>query len=158
MLNYPPVSKPPTSAIADNRAARHHYEILEEFVAGMQLTGAEVKSIRRHQVSFAGSYITLDSTGQAWLRSLDIAEYKYSTQPHERKRERKLLLHQRELAHIAESLTQKGLTAIPLNLHISNNHIKLRFALARGKKHYDKRESLKKRDITRELHREAKLR
>lgn len=151
------MKKLPPHILVENRAARFHYEILEEFEAGIILTGKETKSCRSGKPKLAGSFISVDKSVEAWLRNLDIPEYKFAKgQPHERKRERKLLLTKKELAKIARSLNEKGITVVALNLHLKNSQIKVKVALAKGKKKWDKRETIKKRDVDRSLKRELK--
>ena len=149
--------KLPPHILVDNRSARFHYEILEEFEAGIVLTGKEVKSCRTGKPKLAGSFVSIDKSGEAWLRNLDIPEYKFAKgQPHERKRDRKLLLTQKELSKIQKSLNEKGITAMALDLHLKNRQIKAKIALGRGKKKWDKREAIKKRDVERDLKRGLK--
>jgi SsrA-binding protein len=138
--------------------ARFHYEILEDFEAGIILTGKEAKSLRTGKVKLAGGFVSINKNGEAWLKGVDIPEYKYAKgQPHERLRNRKLLLNLKEIERIEKELNEKGATVIPLNLHLAHGKIKVKIALARGKKQWDKRETLKKRDLDREARRSMKL-
>ncbi len=151
------MSKLPSHLLADNRAARFHYEILETFEAGIVLTGRETKSARTSRPHLKGAFISVDSAGEAWLKSLNISPYKYAKgQPHEARRDRKLLLSKSELKKISNSLAGKGISAFPLDLHLKNGKIKVLLGLGRGKKKWDKREVIKKRDLARENRRKLK--
>ncbi len=141
--------------LADNRKARQLYECLDFYEAGLVLNGPEVKSIRAGKVSFADSYVDFKD-GEALIVGLHIAYYEQGTSvKQEPTRTRKLLLHKREITLLARKVEQKGLTVIPMNLHLKNGKIKLEIALARGKNLHDKRHDLKdraeKRDVEREL-------
>ena len=152
------MKKLPPHILADNRAARFHFEILETFEAGIILTGKEVKSLRAKSAKLSGSFLAIRD-GEVWLKNFEIPEYKFARgQPHEKLRNKKLLLTAKEIAKIEKSLNEKGITAVPLDIHLSHSKIKVKVALARGKKKWDKREVIKKRDIEREIRREAKAR
>jgi len=152
------VEKAKTATIVDNRAARHHFELGDEFVAGVCLTGAEAKSCRVQKPSLKSAYISVDHSGRVWLKNLDIPEYKFAKNvTHERLRDRALLLHAREIEKLQRALKEGGVTAVPVNLHFSRGRAKLRFAIGRGKKKWDKREDLKKRDLEREARRGMKF-
>ncbi|WP_420627811.1 SsrA-binding protein SmpB [Candidatus Leptofilum sp.] len=139
--------------IATNKRARFEYELLEFFEAGLVLTGTEIKSVRAHRVSLARSYVQ-PRDNELWLVEAHIAEYEHgNTQNHEPTRPRKLLLHRREINKILDALGQKGLTAVPTQLYLKNGRAKLEFALARGKKLHDKRQSLARRDSQRQVER-----
>lgn len=139
--------------IATNKRARHEYELLDYFEAGLVLTGTEIKSVRANRVSLARSFVQ-PRDGELWLVDAHIAEYEHgNTQNHEPTRPRKLLLHRREIGHILDGLAQKGLTAVPTRLYLKNGRAKLEFALARGKKLHDKRQSLARRDSQRQVER-----
>lgn len=139
--------------IAKNRRARHEYELLELFEAGLVLTGTEIKSVRANRVSLARSFVQ-PKGGELWLMEAHIAEYEHGNQQnHEPTRPRKLLLHRREIGKILDELGQKGLTAVPTMLYLKNGRAKLEFALARGKKLHDKRQTLAKRDTERQVQR-----
>ncbi|WP_420644200.1 SsrA-binding protein SmpB [Candidatus Leptofilum sp.] len=139
--------------IATNKRARFEYELLEFFEAGLVLTGTEIKSVRANRVSLARSYVQ-PRDNELWLVEAHIAEYDHgNTQNHEPTRPRKLLLHRREISKILDSLGQKGLTAVPTRLYLKNGRAKLEFALARGKKLHDKRQSLARRDSQRQVER-----
>ncbi len=139
--------------IAKNKRARHEYELVEFFEAGLVLTGTEIKSVRANRVSLARSFVQ-PRDGELWLVEAHIAEYEHGNrQNHEPTRPRKLLLHRREIGKILEDLSQKGLTAIPTMLYLKNGRAKLEVALARGKKLHDKRQTLAKRDTDRQVQR-----
>ena len=135
--------------IAFNRKALHEYIILEKFEAGLVLTGEEIKAIRHHRVNLAGAFCRIQGD-EAWVLNMHIANTK------EPERTRKLLLHKNEIQFLIGKTQQKGLSLIALSLYIKKNHAKLELALARGKKLYDHREELKKRDISRQTERELK--
>ena len=139
--------------VATNRKAFHEYHILEEFEAGIQLRGSEVKSIREGKASLKQSYILI-RRGEAWLRGAHIASYSHTGyEGHEPVRDRKLLLHKKEIYKINSKLAEKGLTAVPIKLYLKGGFIKLEFGLAKGKKLYDKRDTKKKQDVQRDIQR-----
>ena len=139
--------------VATNRKAFHEYHILEEFEAGIQLRGSEVKSIREGKASLKQSYILI-RRGEAWLRGAHIASYSHTGyEGHEPVRDRKLLLHKKEIYKINSKLAEKGLTAVPIKLYFKEGFIKLEFGLAKGKKLYDKRDTKKKQDVQRDIQR-----
>lgn len=137
--------------IADNRKARHNYEFIETFEAGLQLTGTEVKSLRNSQANIAESYAT-EEQGEIWLINSYIPEYlEGNRNNHNPRRRRKLLLHKREMAKLIGGVQKDGLTIIPSRLYFNERGLaKLQIALARGRKAHDKREVAKKRDWNRE--------
>ncbi len=139
-----------------NKKASFEFFLLEKFVAGMVLTGTEIKSIRSGKASINEAYCAF-SGEELFVRNMHIAEYDYGTyNNHEPKRERKLLLTARELKRLKSKLEEKGLTLIPTLLFINEKGLaKLEIALAKGKKLYDKRDTLKKKDIQREIDRGA---
>lgn len=142
------------SLLAENRKARQYYELLEFFEAGIQLTGPEVKSIRQGKVNFGDSYIDF-SSGEAFVCSMHISPYDnagYMVQ--EPDRNRKLLLHSKEISLLTAKVEQKGLTVVPLKMYLKHGKIKLEIALARGRKLHDQRDELKRRAETRDLERE----
>ena len=139
--------------VATNRKAFHEYHILEEFEAGIQLRGSEVKSIREGKASLKQSYILI-RRGEAWLRGAHIASYSHTGyEGHEPVRDRKLLLHKKEIYKINSKLAEKGLTAVPIKLYFKGGFIKLEFGIAKGKKLYDKRDTKKKQDVKRDIQR-----
>lgn len=146
------------SNIAQNRRARHDYEILERFEAGIVLSGSEIKSVREHKVQLQGSYARLKGA-EVWLQDAHIAPYAnagYS--PHDPMRDRKLLLHKKEIAKISEALNERGLTLIPLSMYFKRGKAKVELGVARGLKRYDKREKLRERDEQRTIEQAVKQR
>jgi SsrA-binding protein len=136
--------------IASNKRAFHDYFILEKFEAGVALTGTEVKSLRLGKANLQDSYALVRS-GEAFLFNAHISPYAHGNREnHDPTRTRKLLLHRREIEKLAESITQKGLTVVPLRLYMKAGLVKAEIATARGKKLYDKRETEKQKDATRE--------
>ncbi len=144
------------TVVATNRKAFHEYHILETFEAGVQLRGSEVKSIREGKASLKQAYILIRK-GEAWLRGTHIPAYSHTGfEGHEPVRDRKLLLHKKEIQRINSKLAEKGLTAVPTKLYFKGGLIKLEFGLAKGKKLYDKRDTKKKRDVERDIQRALK--
>ena len=145
----------PTLAI--NKRANFDYEILEKFEAGVVLQGNEVKSVRGGRMSMLGAYVTI-SRGAAWLTGAHIPRYPQAgkQEGYDPDRMRKLLLHNRELKRLAGKLEQKGLTLVPISVYTKGPKIKLEFGLARGKRQFEKRETIKKRDTDREIRRSLK--
>ena len=141
------------SLIAQNRKARHDYAILDTYEAGVALVGTEVKSLRLGRASLVDAYATVDD-GEVWLRGLNIPEYTLgSWTNHEPRRTRKLLLHKAEIERLIGKIREGGLTLVPLSLYFSDGKVKCELALARGKRSYDKRSDLAKRDADREIQR-----
>ena len=140
-----------------NRRARFEYELLDEFTAGIQLQGTEIKSLRTGQATLREAY-GMFINDELWIRDMHIAEYKYGSYAnHEPKRPRKLLLNRNELRKIQKRLGEKGLTVVPTRLFIDENgRAKLGIAVGRGKKSFDKRESIKKREDKRRIDRAMK--
>lgn len=144
--------------IADNKKARFNYQILETYEAGLVLMGSEVKSIRAGNISLRESYISFKNL-EAFLQGANIQPYKSSSyNNHEPERLRKLLLNKAELNKIRGKLDEKGLTAVPLKMYFKDGRVKLEIGLGKGKKLHDKRESIKSKDIERQLRKEHKLR
>ena len=139
-----------------NKRASFDYEFLETYTAGIVLVGTEIKSIRAGKVSLQDAYCYFDLSGQLYVRGMNIAQYFWgSWGQHEPKRDRKLLLNKKELKHLAASVKQKGLTIVAVKVFIADNGFaKMVIALAKGKKEYDKRQSIKEKDIRRELERD----
>jgi SsrA-binding protein len=136
--------------IATNREAYHNYFILETFEAGIQLTGTEVKSARAGKVTLKDGYVRV-ADGEAWLLNVHISQYTHGNrQNHEPDRDRRLLLHKKEIERLFSKIREKGLTLVPTRFYFKGNLIKCEIGLARGKKLYDKRESEAKRDQDRE--------
>ena len=139
--------------IAQNRRARHDYTILDTYEAGVALMGTEVKSLRMGRASMADAYASIDD-GEVWLRGLHIPEYlRGSWTNHEPRRTRKLLLHRGEIDRLVGKTREGGLTLVPLSLYFSDGKVKCEIALARGKRAYDKRADMAKRDADREMQR-----
>lgn len=140
--------------VATNRKARHNYSILETFEAGVVLVGTEVKSLREGQASLVDAFATVDD-GEVWLRNLHIAEYHHGTWTnHAPRRNRKLLLHRRQIDTLVGKIRDGNLTLVPLSLYFTDGKVKVELALARGKEARDKRQDLAKRDAQREISRE----
>ena len=139
--------------VARNRKARHDYEVLEEHEAGLVLRGAEVKSLREGRASFTDSFARVDS-GEAWLHNLHIAPYEMASRDApDPVRPRKLLLNRREIERLRSKTQESGLTIVPLDIHFRRGRAKVQLGLARGKKRYDRRETLKKKAMQREADR-----
>jgi SsrA-binding protein len=141
--------------IASNRRARHDYEIMDTIEAGIALTGTEVKSCRAGRATLVDGYATV-SDDEVWLRGVHIAEYAEGTWTnHAPRRARKLLLHRLEITRLTSKLREKGVALIPLSLYFSGGRVKVELGVARGKREYDKRQSIAKRDADREIERYA---
>jgi SsrA-binding protein len=140
-----------------NKKARFNYEILETIEAGIELVGHEVKSISNHQGSLDGSYISIRN-GELWLIGSEIPAYQQKNTPtsYLPQRQRKLLVHKKQVKGILKESEVKGQSIIPLSLYTKGTKIKVEIAVARGKKRFDKRETIKKRDSDREIHRTIK--
>jgi len=137
--------------VASNRRARHEYFILETLEAGIVLQGSEIKSIRAGQISLAEAYVRIDGK-EAWLEDAHIAPYEQANIfNHEPLRPRKLLLHSSEIRKLWNTVRQKGVAIIPLSVYINNGRAKVEIAIAKGKKLYDKRDEIAKRDSQREI-------
>lgn len=140
-----------TRVLADNRRARHDFEILETFEAGIVLVGSEVKSLRAGKVQVNGANVRVVN-GQAFLLGVHIAEYPFSHQfNHDVERQRVLLLHGREIERIEHRLREKGLAAPLLRLYFKGSYIKAEFALGRGRRDHDKRHAIKEREAVRDI-------
>ena len=141
----------PGQVVARNPKARHDYHLLETWEVGLVLTGTEIKSIRAGKVSLKEAYGVV-RRGEVWLEGMHIMPYELGGYVnHLPTRSRKLLLHRREVRRLIGAVEQRGLTLVPLDIHFARRHAKVTLALARGKKVYDKREDLKRRDAEREL-------
>jgi SsrA-binding protein len=139
--------------VATNRRARHEYFILDTMEAGIALHGSEIKSIRACQISLAEAYVRIDGQ-EAWLEDAHIAPYEQaSIFNHEPRRSRKLLLHSSEIRKLWNTVRQKGVTIIPLAVYLKGGRAKVEIAVAKGKKLYDKRAEIAKRDSQREIER-----
>lgn len=143
--------------VATNRKAGFEYFIQERFEAGLVLQGSEIKSIRAGQISITEAYIEISENDEAWLLEAHIAPYIEANRfNHDPKRPRRLLLHRKEILKMYNSVKQKGMTIIPLKVYIKNRRAKIEIALAKGKKLYDKRDAIAKRDEQREEQRSQK--
>jgi SsrA-binding protein len=139
--------------IAQNRKARHDYAILDTYEAGVVLTGTEVKSLRAGRASLVDAYASIKD-GEVWMYGVHIPEYTEGTWTnHEPRRARKLLLHRDEINRLIGKTRESGLTLVPLQLYFRDGKVKIEIGLARGKRAYDKREALARRDATREISR-----
>jgi len=144
--------------IATNRRARHDYTIEETVEAGIMLTGTEVKSLRAGRASLADGYAMI-TDGEVWLHGVHIPEYVQGTWTnHEPRRVRKLLLHRKEIDRLDRATREGGLTLVPLSLYFSDGKVKIELALARGRRVYDKRQALARRDAAREVERALRRR
>jgi len=140
-------------AIAENRKARHKYQVLDTLECGIGLAGSEVKSLRTGKISLDESYGRVIN-GEVWLVGCDIAEYTHASRMnHEPRRNRKLLLHKREVKKFAGQAFEKGLTLVPLKMYFKNGRAKLLLGICRGRKLYDKRDKLKKQTMQRDMQR-----
>ncbi len=153
----PKMGKREEKTIAKNRRAFHDYEILETFEAGIELTGTEVRSLRDNNAQLTDAFALIRG-GQAWLNNLHIAPFQHGNIANgDPDRRRKLLLHKKQIRYLAEKTQEKGLALVPLKMYFKDNGlVKVELALARGKKLYDKRDSLKERDVKREIDRALK--
>ncbi len=139
--------------VATNRKAGHEYFLLEHFEAGLVLQGTEIKSIRAGQISLAEAYVRVDGR-EAWLMDAHVAPYEQAGRfNHDPRRPRKLLLHRSEVRQLWENVRQKGVTIVPLRVYIKEGRAKVEIAIAKGKKLYDKRQTIAKRDSEREMER-----
>ena len=142
--------------IASNRKARHDYEIIDSYEAGIALKGSEVKSAREGRVNLKDSYARFIK-GELWLVGMHISAYKQaSMEPYDPERTRKLLLHKQELHKLYRKVEEKGVTLVPLKIYFKGHLIKIEIGLARGKHKYDKRAAIAERDQKREMQRQDK--
>jgi SsrA-binding protein len=148
----------PSGDIATNRQAFHEYHILDKYEAGIVLKGTEVKSVLEGKIQLKESYVTLRE-GEVWLVNAHISHYSHgNTQNHDPLRERKLLLHRREIAKLEKEISQKGMTLVVTRVYINNGRIKFEIGTAKGKKLYDKRESEMKKAIEKDTKQQLKER
>ena len=141
-----------------NKKAYYQYSILREYTAGIMLVGSEIKSILLNNVDFSDSYVYFKNRNELFLKNLSISKYKHSTWlNHEEKRDRKLLLNKYEINQISKLSKDNGITIIPLEIVEINNKIKIKIGVAKGKKLFDKKISIKKRDIQREIKRDMNI-
>ena len=142
--------------IARNKKARFDYEIIETFEAGIVLKGSEVKSLRQKKASIQEAYARVKN-GEIFITGMNIAVYEMANRfNHEPVHDRKLLLHRHEIKRLIGKVQEKGFTLVPLKLYFKNGKVKVELGLAKGKARYDKRDSIKKRDVDRELQRDWK--
>jgi SsrA-binding protein len=145
--------------VATNRKAAFEYLLLERFEAGMALKGSEIKSVRAGQISLAESYVEIENGRNAWLIEAHIAPYAQANRfNHDPKRKRRLLLHKRQIHELWNAVRQKGMTVVPTRIYLKDGRAKIEIALARGKKAYDKRATIAKRDQARGQERESRVR
>ncbi len=140
--------------ITTNRKAYFEYFVLEDFDAGLMLLGAEVKSVREGNVSIVDCFAYI-ANGEIWLKNMKVARYKqtHMAEKHDENRDKKLLLNRKEIDRIEKLLQDKGTTMVPLEIFTSRNRVKVKLGVVKGKKLYDKRETIKKRDMDREIRR-----
>ena len=157
-MSKPDVSDEPRESIARNKRARHDYEILDTWEAGLVLRGTEVKALREGRANLTDAYgILMD--GEVWLLNLNIGAYGLGNQfNHDPTRSRKLLLHRREIRRMIGAIERQGLTLLPLELYFVRGRAKVLLGLGRGKKAHDKREDIKRRDADREIARALRSR
>ncbi len=147
---------PGDRTVATNRRARHEYEILETVEAGLMLKGTEVKSLRAGQVNFKDAYATIRNR-EAWLLGCHVSPYSHGTDAnHDPERDRKLLLHRREIERLMGKVAERGLTLIPLRVYFKEGRAKVEIGLARGKKLHDKRSAIREREVQREMDKAAR--
>ncbi|MEP7236102.1 MAG: SsrA-binding protein SmpB [Ignavibacteriota bacterium] len=140
--------------IADNRSARHEYFIIEDIECGIVLSGTEVKALRQGKIQLTGGFARIDND-ELWLENVHISAYDHAGgSSHETRRRRKLLVHQKEIKKLKVKTRDKGITLIPIRAYFKGNKVKIAVGLAKGKKAYDKRETIKERDVKREMSRE----
>lgn len=143
--------------VATNRKARFEYFILETYEAGLSLQGTEIKSIRAGQVSIAEAYVQIKNGREAWLVNCHVSPYEPASRfNHNPLRERRLLLNKKEIRELWDQVRMKGLTIVPLRIYFSHGYAKIEIGVARGKKNYDKRQDIAKRDFERETSRRGK--
>lgn len=142
--------------VANNRKARHDYNILETYEAGISLTGTEIKSVRASKMNIKDGFVQARN-GELWLENVNISIYDQGNIfNHDPLRNRKLLLHKKEIRKITASIQEKGITVVPLKVYLKHGFAKVLIGVAEGKKQYDKRETIKKRDQEREIQRVLK--
>ena len=148
-----------TSMIAQNRRARHDYQIEDRYEAGIALTGTEVKSLREGRASLAESFVSIDRRHEVWLENANIPEYLNGTwNNHAPRRKRKLLLHAKQIFRLERQIQAKGYTIVPLSMYFKDGRVKVEIAVARGKREYDKRQSLREEQDRREAQRAMRYR
>jgi len=147
-----------TKLIAENRKARFDYTIEDTYECGIELLGTEVKSVKDGKISFPDAFAEIIN-GEVWVKNFHISEYVYSSIfNHDPDRPKKLLLHKEEIKRLTRKVDEKGYTLIPLSFYLKNGRVKVSLAVCKGKKQFDKRESIKERDNKRDLQREFRKR
>lgn len=141
-----------------NRRARHDYDVLESLEVGLVLVGSEVKSIRDGKAGLAGAYASFDDSGQLWVIGMHVAEYSQARDNHDPLRRRKLLAHSRELMRLRRKVDEKGLTLIPLDIHFTSGVAKILLGLCKGRREWDKREQIARREENRRMESTMKTR
>lgn len=150
---------PNNNVVATNRRARHDYQILDRYEAGMVLTGTEVKSLREGQASLTDGFAAFSGSGELWLEQVHIPEYLNGTWTnHSARRKRKLLLHHKELVKITRQIESPGHTVVPLQLYFKDGRAKVELGIARGKREFDKRETLRRKQDERDAERAMRYR
>lgn len=145
--------------ISQNKKAYHDYEIGESIEAGLELRGTEVKALRAGKVNLSDGWVELTDRGEAILKEIHIGHYSHGNiMNHSEKRNRRLLLHKKEIVKLTRAVNEKGLSIVPIKIYFKNSWIKIQIAQGRGKKKFDKRESLKSKDVNREISRAMKQR
>ena len=145
------------STLAINKRARFDYELLEHFEGGLALTGAEVKAVKQGSVDMKGSFLSIEKN-ELWIKNMYIGKYAPAGAQagYKEKRNRKVLVHRRQIKSLIGKKQAQGLTIVPIRVYTKGNLVKLEFAVARGKRKYEKRESIKKRDLDRQAREEMK--
>jgi len=140
-----------------NRKAKYNYEFLEKFEAGIVLTGAEVKSAKKGQIKLDDAFVRIDDKGEVWMVNAHIHPYKFAdNKNYQPTRSRKLLLHKKEILSLTKKMEGRNLTLVPISCYTQKRMIKLEIALSKGKKSWQKKEKIKRRDIDREMKRDLK--
>lgn len=140
--------------IAQNKKAHFDYFVEEKYECGVALEGTEVKSVKNGNVSFADSFAEI-LNGEVWMRNFHISEYKFSSVfNHDPDRKKKLLLHKEEIKRLQRKVDEKGYTLVPLDVYLKNGRVKITLGVCKGKKQFDKRETIKQRDLNREMSRD----
>ena len=143
--------------ISKNRKAYHHYEIGDTLEAGMELLGTEVKALRINKVNLGDGWVDITDQTEAILKEVHIGQYTHGNRHnHEEKRERRLLLHRKEIIKLSRAVNERGLTIVPTKIYFKDRYIKLQIATAKGKKSFDKRQATKTKDANREIERAIK--
>lgn len=143
--------------IAKNKKALFDYEVLDKVEAGIVLSGTEIKAVRAGKLNIRDSFVRINNNQEAFIINMHIGAYDHGNVfNHEETRQRKLLLHKKEIAQLAQEVQEKSLTIVPLQAYIKDNRLKVEIALARGKKNYDKREAQKQKDADREIEKALK--